>query len=234
MFRTTGDIKDEVLVRLNVSTTAAGFYTDTILNDWLDQAHRIAAGFKKWSFVEGRSETTFASSTERYTYPENWKPDSIRILQLGGKRLRKLNYEDYENFKEDTPSSEARVFSDFGLEYYINPSVDSSGTIAVWGQYTPAAFDRTDIAVLTVFSDRDEDGNEAMIELMLSYAKMREKKFQESEAHRKRAIEKLDNIWERIKNEQFGYHTKDREMYKRVDIVSGALREDILKRDQWF
>jgi len=238
MFRTSGEIKDEVLIRLGVSTTAAGFYTDAQLNDWVEHGHRIAAAFRRWPFTEGRSNTTYVSSTEEYTYPEGWRSDSIRLLQLGGKRLRKLNFEDYNFFKEEFPSSTERVFSDFSNLYFINPSIDLSGTIAVFGQYTPVVDPTgspTSADSLTVFTDREEEGNDAIIELMLSFARIREGNYQDSELHRQRAFQTLELIWKRIQDEQFAYHThKDKEMWKRLDIVKGAMREDLLKRDQWF
>ena len=237
--RLRSDIIDEVLIRLSASTTL-GYYTDTILNNWETQSHQWAAGFRKWPFTEARVSTTYASLVTdedgllRGEYPEGFKADSIRYLTIGGKKLDKKNIFKFRQFIEDNPDDDEKIYSDFGRNYYINPKVDLSGTIMVWGQYTPAA-DITDENELTVFSGYEPDGNEAIVLEMLSYSMLREKKTQESIAYHKKATELLDIIWKRVTDEQFAYQSTDDDgMFKRIDVLGGALREDTLKRDQWY
>ncbi len=78
---TQNEIKTDIIVQGGISTSV-GFFTDTILNTWIDKAHKWAAGYKKWPFTEGRVSTTYVAdaSTDEvgFTYPEGWKPDSIR------------------------------------------------------------------------------------------------------------------------------------------------------------
>ena len=97
MLNTFGEIKTDVIEKLGISTTAA-FYTDTILNDWIQQAERWATSFKKWPFTEGRVSTTFTAGTgensDEWSF-EGYKSDSFRILTIGGERHEKLNFEDY-------------------------------------------------------------------------------------------------------------------------------------------
>src|SRR3990167_577667 len=195
--RTIYDIIDEVLVQLGVSTTVA-FYTDQILNDWADKAHKWGAGYKKWPFTEARLSTTYVvddTDTEiGFPYPEGWKPDSIRLLRVGGKRFRKVNFYKYQEFREDNSSSQEKVFSDYA-----------------------------------------EEGNEAIVEEIMSYAKKKEKKPQESQLHHANAVRILEEIWQRIKDEQFGYHDTDNDgMFERLDIINGGLRDDTIKRDRWW
>ena len=234
MLNNLGDIKNDVLVQLNASTTIA-FYTDDILNDWTDKAHKWSAGFKKWPYTEGRISTTWTGSEES-AYPEGWRADSIRVLQLGGKRLQKLNFEDYQIFREEQPDSDDRVFTDFGKVYFINPQVDSSGTTTAWGQFVPAGLDGTDPTVLTVFSGNDESGNEAIVQEVLSYAKTREKKIQEAILHHQRAMQILEEMWTKIKEEQFAYQTHHIRggMWKRMDILEGVAEDELFRRDQFY
>jgi len=96
MIANFGDIKNDVIRKLGISTTAA-FYTDTILNEWIQQGVRWGTSYKKWPFTEGRISTTYAA-TEEWSF-EGIKADSIRLLQVGGKRFQKLNFEDYQIFK---------------------------------------------------------------------------------------------------------------------------------------
>ena len=57
---TQGDLITEVVVRLGTDTTVA-FYTDSILERWIDQAHRWAAGQHKYPFTEGKVTTTYTT-----------------------------------------------------------------------------------------------------------------------------------------------------------------------------
>src|SRR3990167_2626147 len=116
--RKLSEIQNEILVRLGVSSTVA-YYTDAIILEWITQAHKWAAGYKKWPFTEGRVSTTFASlytNEDGYltgVYPEGWKPDSIRLLTIGGKRVDKKNFYKFQEFLEDNPASTERLFTDF-------------------------------------------------------------------------------------------------------------------------
>ena len=97
----------------------------------------------------------------------------------------------------------------------------------------PKTFDYTDPAESTVFVG-EEDGNEAIIELMQSYAKKREKNYKEAEAHIVEAKRILEELWARIQGEQYQYQTPPGEgMFKRMDVLGGAMRDDTINRDQW-
>lgn len=231
MLRDVSDIQTEFLVRGNVATSV-GFVDDTILNDWTRDAALWASATHKFPFTEGRVSTTFSAS-EEWSF-EGYKADSFRILQIGGKRLRKLDFANYQTFREEEPSSEDRVYSDFGRLVFINPNVDLSGTLTAWGQYTPT-LDSTDKEALTVFSGYDEEGNEAIVVKMLSYLKDREGKPDESEFLRKRAQAILDGIWQRVLDEQYQYqtHPDSGGMFNRIDILDGHYEEEINRRDQF-
>lgn len=236
--RTLGDIQTNVLVKANMSTTLA-FLTDTILNDFIDDAHKFCSGYKKWPFTEGRVSTTFASLVTDEDgilvgeYPEGWKSDSIRRLSIGGKRVDKKEFYKFHEFLEDFLSDTDRIYSDHGRRYYINPNIDISGTVTAWGQYTPATIDRTDLTSITVF-EGEQEGNEAIIEETLSYIENKKKDLPKSIAHHKRATDILDGLWERIQGEQYGYQLPDGDgMFERFDVLEGAMRDDLFKRDQF-
>lgn len=236
---TRGEIKNDVMVKADISTSEA-FITDDILNDWIDQAHKWASGYRKWTSTEGRSSTTFASLATNAdgileaNYPEGWKADSIRKMRIGGKRVDKKEFYKFLDFLEDFPSDTSRIFSDFGMVYYINPNIDVSGTIAVWGQYTPATLDSTDEEAKTVFSGNEEEANEAIVEKVLSFIRKREKDSNRAIIHEQNAKTILENLWTKISDEQFAYQSPDNDgMFERMDIVNGGFKSDLLKRDQF-
>lgn len=235
MLNTTGDIMTEVLVRNNLSTTDS-FVTDTILQDWTRQSHKWAASYHKWPFTEARDQT-LSFSTEEVAYSSfniKYKSDSVRLLQVGGKRLKKLDFRNYQIFREEEPSSNERVFSDYGRVLFINPNIDLSGTITAWGQYEPA-LDPTDLAATTIFSNYDEEGNEAMVEKMTGYLKRRIHLPDEAQIHDDRANIKLEEIWKRVLDEQFQYqtHADSGGVFERFDVLQGGMRDDVFKRNQF-
>jgi hypothetical protein len=241
---TIGGIKNEVIVRLGIATTA-GYYTDAILDDWIDAAHRWAAGYKKWAFTEGRYSTTAASlstSEDGYTtleYPEGFRSDSIRLLTVNGKRFDKKNFYKFQSFLEDNSNDTSNIFTDFVRKVYINPRSSITGTVTVWGQVVPAHFDYTDPTQTTVFSNYDENGNHAIVEEVLYYASERERRGESRDqkgqtGHSLKAITLLDSIVESLKDEQFAYQDTDNDgMFQRVDVVNGDYYSDSFKRDQF-
>lgn len=228
--KTTGDIITEVLVRNNRTTTDS-FITDTMLQDWVVDAHQWASSYHKWPFTEGRVSTTWARSSE-LTF-EGYKADSIRFIQVGGKRLQKLNFDNFQTLLEESPNSTDRVYSDFGRTLFFNTAADVSGTLIAYGQYQPV-LDKTDLAANTVFTNWDDEGNEAIVEKMSSYLKRREHSIQESELHDKRAEAKLEEVWGRVAQEQFAYQNRAGDgMFQQFDVIEGGFRNDEFKRNQF-
>lgn len=237
MINTIGELITEVLVRNNRTTTDS-FVTDSILMDWAEDANVWATSVHKWPFTEGRQSTTYTTSITDdnglpyMPYPEGWKADSIRILTVGGKRMEKIEFNSFLRFLEDNPASNERIYSDYSRQIYVNVGSNVSGTMTAYGQYTPVV-DGTDLTAKTVFSGFDEEGNEALVEKMTSYLKRREHLPQEAELHDQRALAKLEEIWQRIKDEQFNYKTKDRSMFERFDVLTGETITDQFKRDRF-
>lgn len=229
--RTKTNIITEFLVRNGRSTSTTDL-TDAIVNNWYLESHLWASAYHKWPFTEGRIQTTY-TTTEEWSF-DGYKADSFRILQIGGKRLTKLNFEDYQILKEETPDSTDRVFSDFGRTVFINTNIDCSGTLVAYGQYQPY-IDITDESGITVFSDFDEEGNEAMVEKMSAYLKKRDQLYQESELHDQRASAKLEEVWKRTQDEQYAYQTTPERggMFKRIDVLNGELTDNLFHRDQF-
>lgn len=236
---TVGDIITEILVRNN-RTTTDGFITDLTIQGWVKDAHTWAAAQKKWPMTEGKYSTTTAStvtSLEGYTslsYPENWKSDSVRLMTVGGKRFYKKNFYKFQSFFEDNPSDTSKLFTDFSRQLLINPNAsDFSGTIVLWGQYGPL-LDVTDFTALTIFSNTDEQGNEALVEKSAEYLKRREHLEYEAQVHGQTAKAILEEVSAKIGEEQFAYQdTLNEGIWKRFDVTRGGFKEDIFRRDQW-
>jgi len=234
MIQTTDEIRNDVIVKLGIATSSA-FYTDKILNEWIQQGVRWATSYRKWPFTEGRIETTYTSANEEWNF-EGVKADAIRLLQIGGKRFEKVTFEDYQIFKEEESSGTAKLFTDFGRTVFINTNTDASGTLTAWAQFAPSTLDMTaNPSSQTVFSNGDEEGNTAIVEEVLYYANLREKKPDVANFHHEKATQILDNVFKNYLDEQFNYKTfKTRGgMFKRVNIIDGNLDDGRFKRNQF-
>ncbi len=233
MLSTYSDIQNDFIRKAGIQTTSAG-YTDAIIGAWFQQANRWATSFKKWPHTEGRVSTTFATGSEEWSF-EGYKADTIRMVIIGTKRLQKLNFEDYMIMKEENPTSTDRVFTDYGRLVYINPLADVSGTMTAYGQYTPIDPDITDAAAVTVFSNCDEEGNEAMVQEMLSYLMTREKKDKQAQFYHERAVAILEGMWDRVGGEQYAYQTHRARggWFKRMNILGGGVQDELIRRDQF-
>lgn len=234
MLTTFGDIKSDVIRKLGIATTDTN-YSDAIINGWIQGATRWVTSFNKWPHTEGRVSTTFVGGQEEWQF-EGYKADTFRLMQIGGKRLTKLNFEDYQIFREEDSSGSDRVSSDFGRLVYINPNIDLSGTLTAYGQYVPVDIDVTDLTATTVFSGRDEEANEAIVQEVISYAKTRDQQDEEAEFYHKRAVAILDGLWNRISDEAYGYmtHRTRGGMWKRINVIDSGVEDDKIKRDQFL
>ena len=237
MITTVGEIKNQALNRHGVSTTEA-FYTDDVMNDFIKSAHRWATSFKKYPFTEGRVSTTFAGgsgvNSDEWSF-EGYKSDSFRMLTIGGKLHEKLNFEDYLIFKQERPEANDRVYTDYGRLVYINSKTDASGTLTAYGQYIPVDPDTTDPDSTTVFSATEPEGNEAIIEEVLAFMNLRERKPDRAKFHHERAVAILDSVEGIIEDEGYNYKTHPTRggMYERVDVLHGDYINDSFNRNQF-
>ena len=225
------EIKNEIIVRGSIDTTSA-FITEAMLNDWINQAHRWSASYHKWPFTEYMDKSqTYSSATEEYNYPSNFKADSIRILKIGDDIFDKKNFYAYLKFKEDYPDATRKFFSDFGRNYYVNTKSGASGTIYTYGQYTPGNI--TNETSSTVFSGWEPEGDEAIVYRGLSLIMTKQRKFKDALVYEDRAKGILDEIWERVKDEQYGYQTHDKSMYKSFNVLKGDYFDDLNNPLRW-
>jgi hypothetical protein len=219
-----GTLITEVAIRGGLDTTA-GFYTDSILERTANLAYNWAAAYKKWPFTEYMDKSgAFVSGTEENSYPNSgFRTDSIRILKVGNYLFEKILFKDYLQFREDNSSSTEKVFSDFGRTIYINPNC-ASGTIYAYAQLIPT--EMTTAATTTIFTNYDEEANEAIVERSLSLLLKRGKKLQDSIEADQRARQILDGLWKNITDEQHAYMPKNSGMWERIDIVDGEYYDD--------
>lgn len=230
--KNNGDILTEVLVRNSIST-ADGYITDSTLQGWLKDAAIYCASYKKWPFTEGRVTTTYVSN-EEWNF-EGYKADSFRMMLIGGKRLTKLNFEDYLTFREESPTSNDRVYADYARVIYINPNMGISGSLVAYGQYLPV-LDVTDMTAQPIFSDWDDEGNEAIVQKMTEYLKIKLHMTQEAQYFASKADETLEKIYKRVLDEKYKEqtHSSGGGMFKDFDVLQGRQGDGINNPNRFY
>lgn len=229
--RTANDNITEFLVRNN-RTTADSFITDSTLDMWHDNAHKWAAAYYKWPFTENITELgTFG--TERLPYSgardTNIKADSIRMLAVGDiadiaglTAFKRVTFREYTQYRQFTVAGVDAIFTDYGRIAYVNINASgASGSVYAFYQFLPATLGAG--TGTTVFTDYDDEGNEGVVRMMTAYLKNREHLTSEAEYHEKKAVEKLDEVWKRVQDEQATYQAApgSQGMWQRFDVVRG-------------
>ena len=234
------DLQTQCFVRM-ATDTASTFITEKMVRDWLNISHIWAAGYKKWPFTEYMdSSGYFTSGTVAYNYPNvNFKTDSIRMLGIGTMVAGGMNifdkkiFSDFAKYLVDYSDATDKIFSDYRRILYINPNC-TSGSMVCFGQLTPPTLGLVESsAASTVFSNYDEEGDDAIIDKVCSFAFRRMKKFQEAADFEARARTTLDELYKRIQDEQAQYQTKDRELFERMNIIDGLNYNDENNPLQW-
>ncbi len=210
-----------------IDTTSA-FYTDAMIERNVNVAHQWAAAYHKWPFTEYMDKSgAFVSGVEENAYPNaGFKTDSIRMLKVGSSLFKKTDFSSYQQWREDHPTNTDKIFSDYGRVLYINPNC-VSGTIYAFAQLTPIDFAAATTA--SVFSGYDEEGDEAIVNKTISILLKRQKQLTQSADFENRAKQTLEELWQRIKDEQAMYQTKDQSLFEDFNIIDEGEEENPLR-----
>lgn len=228
-------LQTEVFTRGAIDSTSS-FITERMVRSWLGDAYIWASSYHKWPFTEYMDKSgAFTSGTESYVYPNtSLKTDSIRLMKVGSYLFGKKNFSDYLQYREDYSNGTDKIFSDFGRTLYINPNC-ASGTIYAYGQLTPISFLSwmttygSEASASTVFNNYDPEGDDAVIEKTLSWVYKRKGDLKKAADYSERAKLLLEEIWQRCKDEQAMYQTKDRSLFEDFDIFEGNDGDNILQ-----
>jgi len=223
---TLADFVSQIQKDLSISTVSE-FIDSPYIKVCVNKANLWACGYKPWPFME-KAEKTATTSDEYYDYPDNFLSDSISMLRVEQndgkmKRYKRLNYEDYMAYREDSPSGAEKLFSDHDRYYFINPNPISGAAgrvIEIWGQEKATAL--TD-ALSTPFAEGDAKGEEAVkqyAENIILKNKLKEADRARMKFEEARLI--LDEIWSGIAVRQSAYHRKDKALFERIDILKGS------------
>lgn len=216
----------ELCSKLNIDFADIGnnpLFSLDELKRWINLAIQRAWDYARWIFSE-KAVYTQATNSEYYDYPDDFISDSINILKVEQKdgemvTYKKINFQDYQKYREEHPDGEDKVFSDFRRFYFINPNTFSAGKkIEIWGKKRAKKLvNDNDLLPFSPDTDDEENsGNEAIVKFAFAFALASEKMKEPVRAAREKAeaYDILAIIAEREKEEQAQYQTKDRPFFE--------------------
>lgn len=171
--QTREDMENELVTRLQVASNSTRF-TSSRITELIQNATTWAGGLYVWNeLVRGRRTSTVASQ-EYYDYPGDFRSETIIRVEIDDLEYDRKNFEDYLDFKKEFPNSTDRIFANYGRQYFVfpTPTSNGSGNLVVWGAVQHPALSTAETK--TIFSDSNEQGNEAIVKKAFSVAIVRD------------------------------------------------------------
>lgn len=196
------------LQRRLISEGGSTLYTESILNDLIDDAHIWATQFFPWKELRLAMETSTENGVYWYDYPDEYVTDSVTFLEVdhggntGVKEYSKKNFEDFVRWRRENPNdTNVRIFADNERKWYIHPipTIDGDYNVTLHGQRQADALSGD--SSTTIFTLGSKDGNEAIVKKAFSLGILRiDKKLSKDEE--KDAIGLLSRIFKRQADNQ--------------------------------
>lgn len=181
------DLKDQI-----AASAAQGFWTDTMLNDWLNWAGKKVCSYYRWPFLELAVYTTTRDSKQYYDYPKGelrFKPNSIYQITIAGEdyptsqqgRLRR-NWQQFQKAIQE--EDDEKIFANHNGFYFLNPVPTNSKEMVLFGL---KGWQKLESDTDTPITPTEFD--EAIVQLALARALRKGKKYKEAQAE---MVEVLD------------------------------------------
>ena len=200
--QTIADMKSELSSRLLVADNST-LFTTTRIADLIDDAEEWAVALYNWPQLEEAETTHTVASQYYYDYPSNFRTDSISRIYIDSVKYDRKAYEDFLDYKEDNPDDvDTPIFADYGRQIFVFPTPTTTGVanMDVYG-CTNAAEEPEEDATLTIFSQHDNSGNEAIVKKALSVAIAKTDK-PRSVQEEVEAVAILTRIWNKMVTRQ--------------------------------
>lgn len=215
---TNAEIKQAIRDDLSIET-GDFFYSDAYIQRIANRSVKWFAALHRWQQTQYAYYRNSVAGQEYYNYPEKFQTDTIWKLTFNGEDYDRTAFSEYLKYQEDnTGTSTDKVFSDFRRQFFINPAPTVEAEIAVWGHLVPD--DMSADADTHPFAG-EADPEEAIVKYALGTAlkKGRGSLYDKGVAEIAGAKSIADAIWERQKQEQADYQTKEIEMFEHIEIL---------------
>lgn len=216
---TLGDLRQALQDDLSVETTDV-FYSETLLNRYINRAYRAIANLHPWQETQRGLKRSSIANQEYLTYPNNLRTDSVFFITVDGVEHKLIQFREFERHKEANPGNTKKLASDWRRKLFIHPTptTDGNGNVKVWGHEVPDE--------LASDSDQHIFGHQSVLEeAIFMYAnglalmKGRGTHYERGKALLGDAITMANNEWEVQKQRQAEYRTEATQMWENYDLL---------------
>lgn len=208
--KTKANIRDALRTSLSLVDTST-FLLDADLDVYIAAAYIWVQDQKPWVSLEKARKTATSEDEDNpgsinyyYDYPSEFKDNSVFRLLVGAKKYKKIDFEDFLDYKESTPNltyasatKEQRRFAEYARQYFMHPAPTTEGVeIVVWGMIQAAVLS-TD-GSKTIWSDAEEGVNEAVYLKAYSYGLDKMGKKTDADKQEEKAKVIINDAWERM------------------------------------
>lgn len=203
-------------------------FSETAIKQALNRAYAKCGALFRWPELEDAKKTSTQIGQEYYDFPEDWRPDSIWRLEVGGDQWGEspdgspMSYDDYMVWRsdDDNANSTEKKWSVQYKRYFIFPVPTTAGSynISVWGQknVTELSGDTDE----TVFSHSMPECNEAIVLEAVAILKGKGEDDKVGQLRSAEAKAILAMSWSKIKQDQAKFE-KDQPFFYVTDMFSG-------------
>jgi len=216
---TLGDQRQALQDDLSAETTDI-FYTETILDRYINRAHRAIANLYPWQETQRALKRSTIGGQEYLSYPENLRTDSVFLVRVDGQEYKILTFRDYQRHQELYPSNQDKRVSDWRRKLFIHPTpaTDGNGNVEVWGHEVPDLLvEDTDTIVFAHQSTLEEAIN--MYAKGLAYMKAKGTFFDRGKGLMGDALSMAQNEWRTQQKRQAEYKTENTEQWEHIDLM---------------
>lgn len=226
-----GDHKQAVLDEISLDSTDT-FITTAILNRFYARSVQWLANLKNWQQTQIARKITIVAAgdetDEYWDYPENFKTDSVYRIDVDGVRYKPLTWEEYLNYKEDTPQGK-EIYTDHRRQLFIYPTVTNGAVLSIWGHEIIATPD----------NDADEHpftGEQLLEEAInrylmgLCYKKRDGSYYEKGKALYTEALTLALQAWEQQQKAQANKKTENAEAWEHIDFTQQRAGNRVTRR----
>lgn len=242
------EAKEELCRKLNTSWDNIRAGTNDLYNwddidSWVNLAIQEVWDYHRWIFSEKAYTTSTVASQEYYDYPDDFISDSIYLLRITDSQAlyetyKKIRFQDYIKYREDTPTGENALWADHNRQYFVNPerwNNTAGRTIEIHGRMRcDNLTSSTGLLPFSTDSDNEENaGNHAIVKLAYAMVLDSEKKNNPNKATkiRQEAYQTFEILAKREREDLADYEAYERPFFKRQTLFGGGGGTQVLGDD---
>lgn len=146
---TLGEHRQALLDDLSIETGDSFYDSSTdyaMLDRFINRAVKFIANMYNWEETQRAVKRDSEANQPYYNYPENWKTDSLDYVTVDGKKYRKIQFREWQEYTEEYPNDTGnRIFADYRKRYFLHPAPTTDGdkNIKLWGHEIPDTLSNT-------------------------------------------------------------------------------------------